>query len=190
MRRSATSSFGRVSLVAAPARDRHRPSRLPLARAAAAALALDRPRPSPRRRAAIVARNEQELADVRTAYDEWFDDREPAPPPPPPRTRRVPRARTFHAALVLVLLVISALSGWKVWRWKHHPCRLTSSSQVHLQGPTRRHLLRHRRCARASGQFTPNARGSSRHRGIGHLVRGRHMANAKAACALEESVPE
>ncbi len=79
--------------------------------------------------AAIVARNEQELADVRTAYDEWFDEKEPAPPPPPPRTRQVPRARTFLAALALVLLVISALSGWKVWRWKHQP------TPTHIEQP-------------------------------------------------------
>ena len=82
--------------------------------------------------AAIVARNEQELADVRAAYDEWFDEKEPAPPPPPPRTRRVPHARTFFAALALVLLIISALGGWKVWRWKHQP----TPAHIEQQGPS------------------------------------------------------
>src|SRR5438128_4140021 len=53
--------------------------------------------------ASLIARDEQELTDVRAAFDEWFDE-EPAPPPPPPKTRRVPGSRLHMAILGLVLV--------------------------------------------------------------------------------------
>jgi hypothetical protein len=82
--------------------------------------------------ASIVARGEQELADVRAAYDEWFEEKEAAVPPPPPATIRVPRARAFLVVLVIVFAAVSTIGAFKVWQWKHQP----TPSAIHQQPPT------------------------------------------------------
>lgn len=71
--------------------------------------------------ASLIARDEQEIAEVRAAFDEWFDETPAPPPPPPPKTRRVPGSRLVSAVLVLILITISSVAGVKAWQWMHPP---------------------------------------------------------------------
>jgi uncharacterized protein with von Willebrand factor type A (vWA) domain len=73
--------------------------------------------------ASLIARDEQEIAEVRAAFDEWFDETPALPPPPPPKTRRVPGSRLVLAVLVLILITISSVAGVKAWQWMHPPAQ-------------------------------------------------------------------
>lgn len=73
--------------------------------------------------ASLIARDELEVAEVRAAFDEWFDETPAPPPPPPPKTRRVPGSRLVLAILALILTAIAVVAGVKAWQWMHPPAQ-------------------------------------------------------------------
>src|SRR5438270_2213382 len=72
--------------------------------------------------ASLIARSEQEEAEVRAAFDEWFDET-PAPPPAPEVRIAVPKSHVPMTVLALVLLAIFAVAGAKAWRLMHPPAQ-------------------------------------------------------------------
>ena len=74
--------------------------------------------------AALLARNADEVARIREAFDQWADA-EPPPPPPPPPPR--PKLWTWHIVAAILALTVACGAG----AWRYFERRAATKAEVH-----------------------------------------------------------